>query len=106
MAKKSSIAKNNKRRALSVRVFAKREALKARLVALHGSLDSSSDATGEIMKIMMMLDENRSKSYIRHRNRCSLTGRPRAVLGRFALCRNAVRIHAGFGRLVGVKKAS
>ena len=50
------------------------------------------------------LDRNGAKS--RQRNRCVLTGRPRAFYNRFGLCRNKLRELASKGMLPGVRKAS
>ena len=46
------------------------------------------------------------KFKIRHRNRCHLCGRPRAVMRYFALCRICFRQLALEGKLPGVKKSS
>ena len=50
------------------------------------------------------LPRNSSKSRIR--NRCSLTGRPRAVYRKFGLSRIALRELASDGKLPGVVKSS
>ena len=50
------------------------------------------------------LPRNSSKSRIR--NRCSLTGRPRAVYRKFGLSRIALRELASHGKLPGVVKSS
>ena len=42
----------------------------------------------------------------RHRNRCRLCGRPRAFIGKFAICRICFRNMAHRGEIPGVKKAS
>jgi small subunit ribosomal protein S14 len=42
----------------------------------------------------------------RHRNRCSLCGRPRAVYQKFGICRICFRQLAQRGEIPGVKKAS
>lgn len=39
-------------------------------------------------------------------NRCLRCGRPRAIVGKFGLCRHCVRELAYKGELPGVKKAS
>lgn len=48
----------------------------------------------------------RNSSPVRLRNRCKLTGRPRAYMRLFGLCRNQFREMANFGLIPGVKKAS
>ena len=42
----------------------------------------------------------------RHRNRCKLCGRPRAVYRKFGICRICFRSLASRGLIPGVKKAS
>ncbi len=42
----------------------------------------------------------------RHRNRCRLCGRPRAVYRKFGICRICFRKLADNGMIPGVKKAS
>ena len=48
----------------------------------------------------------RDTSYIRLRNRCALTGRPRGYLRKFRLSRNCFREMALEGVIPGVAKAS
>ena len=43
---------------------------------------------------------------VRHRNRCKLCGRPRAVYRKFGVCRICFRDLASKGLIPGVKKAS
>jgi small subunit ribosomal protein S14 len=43
---------------------------------------------------------------VRHRNRCKLCGRPRAVYRKFGVCRICFRNLASRGLIPGVKKAS
>ena len=43
---------------------------------------------------------------VRHRNRCKLCGRPRAVYRKFGVCRICFRSLALKGLIPGVKKAS
>ena len=50
---------------------------------------------------------NRKPKYkTRHRNRCQLCGRPRAVFRKFTICRICFRNMAHRGEIPGVKKAS
>lgn len=46
------------------------------------------------------------KHEVRHRNRCSLCGRPRAYMRKFGICRLCFRALAHKGELPGVLKAS
>jgi small subunit ribosomal protein S14 len=48
----------------------------------------------------------RNSSPNRHRNRCEITGRPRAVYRKFKLSRLALRQLASLGALPGVVKSS
>lgn len=48
----------------------------------------------------------RDSSPVRLRNRCQITGRPRAYIRRFGLCRIKFREMALAGKIPGVKKAS
>ncbi len=48
----------------------------------------------------------RDSSPSRQRNRCVLTGRPRAFIRKFGLCRNKFRELALSGELPGVTKSS
>lgn len=46
------------------------------------------------------------KFKVRHRNRCSICGRPRGFIRRFGLCRMCFRVLASEGKIPGVRKAS
>ena len=48
----------------------------------------------------------RPRDLIRMRNRCKLTGRPRANLRKFGVCRIIFRDMASMGLIPGVRKAS
>jgi small subunit ribosomal protein S14 len=48
----------------------------------------------------------RNSSPVRVRNRCQLTGRPRAYSRQFGVCRNVFREMAQSGLIPGIKKAS
>ena len=48
----------------------------------------------------------RPRDLIRIRNRCQITGRPRAVLRKFGVCRIIFRDLASSGLIPGVQKAS
>lgn len=49
---------------------------------------------------------DKPKYRTRHRNRCRVCGRPRAYMGKFALCRICFRELALQGYLPGVTKSS
>jgi small subunit ribosomal protein S14 len=88
MAKESMKARDRKRIAMVARYEKKREELKK-----AGDWDA-----------LQKLPKN--SSYIRVRNRCQLTGRPRGYMRQFGLCRNQFRELALSGKIPGVKKAS
>lgn len=48
----------------------------------------------------------RDSCRIRIRRRCFKTGRSRGVYRKFGLCRNALRVHAAYGDIPGLHKAS
>lgn len=88
MAKLSIIARDRKKEELVKRYAAKRKALK-----------EAGDWAG--------LDKMpRSSSSVRIRNRCKLTGRPRAYMRKFGICRNQFRQMALEGKIPGLTKAS
>jgi small subunit ribosomal protein S14 len=88
MAKKSQLARNNKRARLSARFAVKRAALKA-----------AGDYEG-----LQKLPKNSSP--VRYKNRCSITGRARGYMRRFGISRIQFREMARRGEIPGVKKAS
>ena len=97
MAKKSIVDKNEKLlRKINVRL--------AKRAELSKSLKDDNLSLEEKMKIMKVLDKTRGSSYIRYRNRCKITGRPRGYRGGVGLCRGALRYYASFGLIAGVKK--
>jgi small subunit ribosomal protein S14 len=100
MAKTSSIDKNRKRTALVKRLAPKRARLKA--IAEDKSL-----APEERFNARLKLAEMpRNSSSTRIRNRCELTGRPRAYYRKFKLSRLALRDLASQGQIPGVVKSS
>ncbi len=88
MAKKSVIARNEKRKALVEKYAAKREELKK---------------AGDYEALAKL---PRNSSSTRVRNRCVLTGRGRGVYEKYGLCRQMFRKLALEGKLPGVRKAS
>lgn len=57
-------------------------------------------------KALIEKSERTPKFAVRHRNRCSLCGRPRGFIRIFGLCRLCFRALALKGVLPGVKKTS
>jgi small subunit ribosomal protein S14 len=105
MAKKSSIARNLKRKRLIERYTTKRQELKDLLKGMEPLVD------GEINKEFLYVQHKLTKlpknsSPIRYRNRCSVTGRPRAFIGKFGLSRLTFRELALSGKIPGVTKSS
>ncbi|OUW97036.1 MAG: 30S ribosomal protein S14 [Pelagibacteraceae bacterium TMED237] len=100
MAKASSIQKNNLRSKIIKKFSSKRKLLKAKLKDKKISLE-------ERMVFQNKLNElPRNSSYIRHRNRCELTGRSRGVYRKFGLSRIKIRELSMSGDLPGVVKSS
>ena len=100
MAKKSMIVKNE-RRIKIVKRYAER---RAELKSIISSFESSEE---EIFAARSKLNSlPRDSSATRIRNRCLITGRPRAYYRKFALSRLALREKALKGELPGVTKAS
>jgi small subunit ribosomal protein S14 len=100
MAKKSKVARNQQRGALVEKFKAQREALRARSKDLKLSLEERMEARAALS----LLPANSSPTRIR--NRCQLTGRTRAHLRKFGVCRTVLRRLAHAGNLPGVTKAS
>ncbi|QQS29132.1 MAG: 30S ribosomal protein S14 [Sphingobacteriales bacterium] len=88
MSKISIIARQLKREQLVAKYAEKRAKLKA-----EGNYD-------ELDKLP------RNASPVRLRNRCSLTGRPRAFIRHFGISRLKFRELASYGKIPGVRKAS
>lgn len=88
MAKKSKIAKEQKR-----------EAMVAKYAELRRELKEKGDYEG-LKKLP------RDASPTRLTRRCKVTGRPRGVMRKFEMSRIAFREHAHKGQIPGVKKSS
>jgi small subunit ribosomal protein S14 len=100
MAKTSSVEKNKRREKLSQRYAAKRARLKA--IADDMKVDQEERFAARLK--LAELPRNSSKTRIR--NRCELTGRPRAVYRKFKLSRIALRELASTGQIPGMVKSS
>ncbi|MBY9066727.1 30S ribosomal protein S14 [Hyphomonas sp. WL0036] len=100
MAKKSAIEKNNRRKALANRFAAKRAKLKAAAMDENLSLE-------ERFKARMKLAElPRNSAPGRVRNRCEVTGRPRAFYRKLKMSRIALRELGSRGQIPGLVKSS
>ncbi|MEW2137910.1 30S ribosomal protein S14 [Streptomyces sp. NPDC005409] len=100
MAKKSKIARNEKRKAVVRRYAARRAELKELLRLPSPTEAERADALAEIRR------QPRDASATRVRNRDSVDGRPRGHLRRFGLSRVRMREQAHAGFLPGVTKSS
>ena len=100
MAKLSSINKNERRKKLVEKQAAKYAKLKAI------ANDESKDETERLIARLKMAEIPRNGNPGRVRNRCELTGRPRAYYRKFRLARVMLRDLANKGLIPGVTKSS
>ena len=100
MAKLSSVIKNKKREKLAKRYGSKIIELRKKAIDPKLSDDERDTARAKLQKI-----PNNARPE-RIRNRCELSGRPRAVYRDFKLSRNKFRELANNGLIPGVTKAS
>ena len=100
MAKTSSIETNNRRRRLVKKFAGKR----ARLKEITQNADMPMEERFAAQLKLAALPRNSSKTRIR--NRCELTGRPRAFYRKFKISRIALRELASRGLIPGVVKSS
>ncbi|MGD9811266.1 MAG: 30S ribosomal protein S14 [Sphingobium sp.] len=100
MAKLSSINKNERRKKLVKKYAGKYAKLKAI------AADTSLDETERLIARLKMAEIPRNGNPTRVRNRCELTGRPRAYYRKFRLCRVQLRDLANKGLIPGVTKSS
>ena len=100
MAKTSKLARNAQRKELVARFATKRAALKAIIQNPKSTQEEKLTAINALYKMP------RDSSATRVRNRCSMSGRPRAFLRTFGLSRIALRDMALNGLIPGVRKAS
>lgn len=100
MAKKSMIAKNERRRLVVARHAERRAELKAIISSVRTSDEERAAAQRELRR------QPRDASATRVRNRDSVDGRPRGHLRAFGLSRIRLREMAHAGELPGVTKSS
>ncbi len=100
MAKVSAVQRDLKRRKMGKLLNAKRVALKEFIMNKEVGVEERFAATLQLAE----LPRNSAKN--RQRNRCALTGRPRAHHRKFRLSRIAIRDLASRGELPGVTKSS
>jgi len=100
MSKVSSKEKNKHRRELVARFAEKRKALKAII------MDRSMPREERFAAQLKLAELPRNSAKVRIRNRCEITGRPRAYYRKLQLCRNQLRELASQGRIPGMVKSS
>jgi small subunit ribosomal protein S14 len=100
MAKKSSIEKNKRRRALVKRFAGRRE----RLLAVANNEALSMEERFEARLKLAEMPRNGNPTRIR--NRCEMTGRPRAFYRKLGLSRIALRELGSKGLIPGLVKSS
>jgi small subunit ribosomal protein S14 len=100
MPKTSAIQRNEKRKRLSAK-YAK---VRAELKAILKDPGTADDAFYAAQKKLQKLPRNSSPTRIR--NRCSMSGRPRAYIGKFGVSRIQFRELALAGKIPGVTKSS
>ena len=100
MAKKSSIEKNERRRRMAKQFAGKRARLRA--IAKNQALAMDERFTAQLK--LAQLPRNSAPTRIR--NRCELTGRPRAYYRKVRMSRMALRDLANRGLIPGMVKAS
>ena len=100
MAKKSAIAKNKQRAERAKRQGPKRAALRARV------RDESLTPEERFQAVLKLAELPRNGAKVRVRNRCEITGRPRANYRKFNVCRIVLRELASVGQIPGMIKSS
>jgi len=100
MAKKSMIAREEKRAQTVAKYAAKRAQLKETINNFDASDEERWDAQIQLQKLP------RNAGPVRQRRRCQITGRPHGVYRKFGLCRNKLREAAMRGDVPGLVKSS
>ena len=100
MAKTSSVEKNNRRRRMSKQFAGKRSRLKEIIGDKTRPLEDRFEATLKLAALP------RNSSATRIRNRCEVTGRPRAFYRKLKMSRIAIRELGSKGLIPGLVKSS
>ena len=100
MAKTSSIEKNKRRARLAKQYSARRARLKAIARNKNASMEERFAATLKLAELP------RNSAKIRVRNRCEVTGRPRAYYRKLKMSRIALRELSNSGQIPGMVKSS
>ena len=100
MAKVSAVEKNNRRRKLVAQHADRRAALKAIIKNQDTPIEERFKAT------LKLAEMPRDGSKTRIRNRCEVSGRPRAYYRKLKMSRIALRELGSLGKVPGVVKSS
>ena len=100
MAKKSAIEKNKRRRQMTDKYAAKRAELNA---IVH---NRSADPEERFAAVLKLAEMPRNGAKGRIRNRCEVTGRPRAYYRKLGMSRIALRELGSLGQVPGLVKSS
>jgi small subunit ribosomal protein S14 len=100
MAKKSMIAREDKRKRLVLKYDTKRKAIREIIRDPNATFEQKEVAHLQLQKLP------RDSSASRIRNRCAITGRPHGYYRKFGLSRNKLREATMRGDVPGVVKAS
>jgi small subunit ribosomal protein S14 len=100
MAKKSSIEKNNRRRKIAKKFSGRRSRLKAIV------MDKSLPVEERFAAVLKLAEVPRNSAKNRIRNRCEVTGRPRAYYRKLKMSRIALRELGSKGLIPGLVKSS
>jgi small subunit ribosomal protein S14 len=100
MAKVSATEKNKRRREMAARDADKRAALKAIIKDRDTPIEERFRAT------LKLAEMPRNGSKTRIRNRCEVTGRPRAYYRKLRMSRIALREYGSLGKVPGLVKSS
>tara|TARA_R110002050_G_scaffold22496_1_gene61291 strand:- start:66 stop:371 length:306 start_codon:yes stop_codon:yes gene_type:complete len=100
MPKTSAINRNEKRKKLATKFAAKRAELKAMLLNPETPDEEFYAAQKKLQKLP------RNSSAVRIKNRCSLSGRPRAFIRKYGVSRITFRELALSGKIPGIIKSS
>ena len=100
MAKKSAVNRNERVKQLVKQHAAKRAALKATAINESLPLEERFDARLKLAELP------RNSSPVRYRNRCEVSGRPRAFYRKLRMSRVALRDLGAAGHIPGLVKSS
>jgi len=99
VAKKSMLARENKRSKLVAKYRERRNELKV-LIKSSEDFDTIMDAQAKLAKLPL------NSNPVRHSTRCQQCGRPHAVYRKFGLCRICLRQQLMTGNVTGGRKSS